>query len=92
MELAKGGTERAAALCAGRTNSARKMFSQLCPDDNKGKPNSGFDEGAVDTLTFFVALRDLANPRSLAINFSSIGAMSFGASTGLPTSFARTSA
>jgi hypothetical protein len=61
------------------------------PVDGKGKSNEGLGEGEVDALTFFLELRDFVNPRSLAMNFSSIGAMSFVASTGFPVSFARIS-
>lgn len=67
------------------------MFSQPCPDDGKGKPNEGLGEGELDALTFVVALRDFAKPRSLAMNFSSIGAMSLAGSIGFPVSLERIS-
>jgi hypothetical protein len=50
-------------------------------EDGEEKVIDGFERaGAFDFLTF----RDFANPRSLAMNLSTIGAMSFAASTGFP--------
>ena len=63
---------------------------QLFMDDGEEKVIDGFERvGAFDVLATF---RAFAKPRSLAINFSNIGAMSLFASTGFPVSFARISA
>jgi hypothetical protein len=75
-----------------RAADPAENVSQSCPDDRKGKPNEGLSEGEFGALTFFVAFRVLANPRSLAMNLSSIGAMSWFASTGFLVSLARISA